>query len=499
MNRVNNACCYLFMLFCLFYIPAEAKDKNNENESSSIGAFLTDWKIYIPFYIAYGRWGLYLLLRVMPALCYRQIKYIKPTPAQLSQETHLDTKDFTVIVAVYEPPPGFEAAIRSIVSNKPGRIFVVADVSCINITRTICNQFPTVEVIQEDKPGKRAALITGLKLTTTKLIAFVDDDIIWSETFLEKLIAPFQKFPEVGGVGCKQVGRINGFFDVIGIMADMRLAVRSIELMATTRLDKGCACISGRTAAYRTEIIQKEKFYDYFVNEKFFGMQLQSGDDKCLTRFIINEGYKTYHQLRKSCMLSTSFERGCRFNRQMLRWARNTWRSDIKALFLEKRIWHVTPITAFILLDKMFTPFFMLYGVTYLPTYAIMHKQYVAILAWYLWLIATRTIKLFPYLTDHPQYFIYVPIFVIFQYYTAFLRVWALLSLPKTNWGTRSIAIVNGVVVRKGEQKSEHKDELKEEKNTDLGSNPVDEKKVNDTTEPEIIGSGNVILRIHGD
>ncbi len=36
--------------------------------------------------------------------------------------------------------------------------------------------------------------------------------------------------------------------------------------------------------AFRTNIIKNEEFYDFFLNEKFFGMQLQSGDDKALTR-----------------------------------------------------------------------------------------------------------------------------------------------------------------------------------------------------------------------
>src|SRR5439155_2677947 len=139
----------------------------------------------------------------------------------------------------------------------------------------------------------------------------------WSKKFLQKLIASFQHDEKIGGVGCKQVARISYFFDFLRVMADMRLAIRFLELMATTRLDMGAACISGRTGAYRTYILQNEEFYNYFLNEKFFGLLLQSGDDKCLTRFVMNKGYKIYHQLRKSCELSTSFGKGTAFFKQL--------------------------------------------------------------------------------------------------------------------------------------------------------------------------------------
>lgn len=407
---------------------------------------LSDWRIYIPFYIAIYRWSLFLFLRIFPSMFYRQLKYKRPV--NVDPATYIRKSDVTVVIPVYQPPDCFDKTISSIIKNGIYKIIVVADVTCVDQVKQICNEYENVEVISEDKPGKRPALATGIRHTTTRIVALVDDDVQWSNNFLEKLIAPFQHSARIGGVGCKHISRIESFCDVWRIMADMRLAVRFLELMATTVMDRGASCISGRTACYLTEILQTDEFYNYFLNEKFLGMSLQSGDDKCVTRYIINKGYKTYHQLRNTCMLSTTFERGTRFFIQMLRWARNTWRSDLKAVFTERYIWCNNPVTAFILLDKMFTPFFMIYGITYLPYYAISNNEYIVLIAWFAWVLFSRTMKLCYYFWEHPRYIIYLPLFIVFQYVQAFVRVWALLTLYNRNWGTRTIKYKGNQVIR---------------------------------------------------
>ena len=45
------------------------------------------------------------------------------------------------------------------------------------------------------------------------------------------------------------------------------------------------------------------------------------------------------------------------------------------------------------------------------------------------WLAATRTAKLLPHLWTRPQDIIYVPAFILFGYYFAIMKVYALLTL----------------------------------------------------------------------
>lgn len=54
------------------------------------------------------------------------------------------------------------------------------------------------------------------------------------------------------------------------------------------------------------------------------------------------------------------------------------------------------------------------------------------------WLSATRTAKLLPHLWYRPQDIIFVPAFILFGYYFAIMKLYALFTLHETGWGTRA-------------------------------------------------------------
>ena len=82
-----------------------------------------------------------------------------------------------------------------------------------------------------------------------------------------------------------------------------------IETSATTFVDGGMSCISGRTAVYRASILKDPAFQDSFINEKWLGKyRLHSGDDKFLTRWLVKNSWKMRMQNHKECMLSTTFK-----------------------------------------------------------------------------------------------------------------------------------------------------------------------------------------------
>ena len=321
--------------------------------------------------------------------------------------------DVTVVVPVYEPPPAFNANMISLLANNPAKILIVADITCVSKIQTIidsleCDNSHLVEVIPEPLPGKRAALSTGLREVRTRLTCFVDDDCQWcADTYLIDLIKPFDN-RTIGGVGSKQIMRpseespaedggepIFRKANILEVMADFRLAVRYIDLMATTAVDRGASCISGRTMCFLTDAIGEEKFHDEFMHESLFGIHLLSGDDKFITRYVIKKGYKTYHQLQKGCVLTTTFERTRKKHMsQLIRWSRNTWRSDMTALFIERKIWLHNPFTAFLLFDKLFTPFFLIYGLIIIPVYSLSRRDWVISLTWIIWLLFSRAVKL---------------------------------------------------------------------------------------------------------
>jgi hypothetical protein len=204
--------------------------------------------------------------------------------------------------------------------------------------------------------------------------------------------------------------------------------------------------------AFKTNIIQNEEFYHQFLNEIFFGRHRLSGDDKNLTRYILNKGYDTYHQLNNSCCLSTTFESGTMHFKQAVRWSSNTIVSDFTLLFIEKKIWKLKKFTSFILLDKFFTPFYSIYGLIIIPLYSILRTDYVIFLGWCCWLLCSRGLKLLPHFNRKPTDIFYLPIYIVYQYLLIFLRLYSVVLIYKgqNHWSNRPVAMINNQLVRTG-------------------------------------------------
>lgn len=387
----------------------------------------------------------------------------------LTESITMAPMDVTVVIPVYNPPPAFKANLASLIVNNPAKIYVVADITCMDKIQAIVNTLECrddmVTVIPEPKPGKRAALSTGLRAVRTRLTCFVDDDCQWcDDDFLPQLIMPFNN-RTIGGVGSKQIMRPSEEYPkkedgeaivrkakILEIMADFRLSVRYIDLMATTAIDRGASCISGRTMCFRTDAIADEDFHEAFLNETLMGVHLLSGDDKFLTRYIIKKGYKTYHQLQKGCVLTTTFESSRQKHMsQLIRWSRNTWRSDITALFVERKIVLHNPFTAFLLFDKLFTPFFLLYGLMLIPVYTLMRMDWVLLVAWIAWLHISRALKLMLHFKREPGHLLYLSTWIAYQYLLGCVRVYALFTMLRTHWGNRAVVVKGNQVVRTGE------------------------------------------------
>jgi cellulose synthase/poly-beta-1,6-N-acetylglucosamine synthase-like glycosyltransferase len=180
----------------------------------------------------------------------------------------------------------------------------------------------------------------GIMAATTPLVALCDDDAIWTPQFLRWMVAPFDD-PKMGGTGSKQemipVSQHETFWEVI---ADFRLSMRMMEASATTCVDGGISCLSGRTAVYLRKILTDPDFGVSFVNEKWLDKyHLHSGDDKFITRWLVSHSWNMQLQNHKEANLLTTFKDNSTFLRQVLRWTRNTWRSDITSLLFERHIW----------------------------------------------------------------------------------------------------------------------------------------------------------------
>ncbi len=376
------------------------------------------------------RWSSWLVRRV-PAVLYR------PYP-----EGH--SEPITVVTPVYqEDPEIFRAAVASWLANKGVQevICVVdaTDTTCIDIAQQL-SETSSVTLIVTDVPGKRDALRKGWEAAKTEIVALVDSDTIWADDVAARVVEPFVD-PEVGGVGTRQNvlnpetlwQRINDFY------LDSRYLD---EVAGQTQWGQAVSCLSGRTAVYRRSLLLE--ISADFMSETFMGVPCNSGEDKRLTMLTLRKGYKTWMQ--QNARVWSTFPRGMRtFFRQRLRWARNTWRSDLRALregWVFRHKW-----LAFSMLDKAVSSFTLLVA----PVFMIValttrHFAIAGFLA--LWWLISRGIKYLPHLQRRPLDTLLLPAFILVTFVVAALKIVALLSIRRQRWLTRDVAVVDGKITR---------------------------------------------------
>lgn len=374
------------------------------------------------------RWSFWLVRRI-PAALYRPI-----------EDGYL--LSLSVVVPVYqEDPETLATAIESWLANRVDEIVLVIDVTdhaCIQVGR----QYP-VSIIVTDVPGKRDALRRGWNACTTELVALVDSDTIWAYNVADEVCKPFAD-PRIGGVGTRQsVYRPRGFLSRIN---DMFLDHRYFDENACqTFLGRAVSCLSGRTAVYRRALLREVE--QDFTNEMFWGVPCLSGDDKRLTTLILQRGYFTYMQ-RTARVWSTFPNTWKKFVQQRARWARNTWRSDLRALS-KGWVWRRHPFLAYTMVDKAVSCFTLLVGPTFMAL-SLMRHNWLFAAALAIWWQISRSAKLLPHLRHRPSSFLLMPGYVVVSWLMALIKIGALVTIRQQRWLTRQVAVEGGVVIRTG-------------------------------------------------
>lgn len=380
------------------------------------------------------------LIRLSAAFVYR------PVPPPLNP-TYIASEDVTIIVPTIDAGEEFKEAAFSWLQSNPAEILIVTETKMIGPLQELANEVDPakIRVIPVPKANKRLQMVEGIKHTTTDIIVFADDDSIWPPTMLQWMLACFED-QQVGGVGTSQRVKSTGAkMTVWETLAAFRLSIRNFEIASSTHIDGGVPCLSGRTAAYRTVILKDPAFIHGFTNDYWMGKYLlNSGDDKYLTRWMVSHGWNTYIQVCPEVELLSTMKPDWRFLKQVLRWTRNTWRSDIRSVFIERHVWTRHPYTCYTMLDKFINPFTLLSGpalVLYLLSKTAKHEYHLpwwdVIVSYIVWITATRTLKLLPHLWFRPLDIIYVPAYIAFGYYFSIMKLYALCTLHVTAWGTR--------------------------------------------------------------
>lgn len=339
----------------------------------------------------------------------------------------------SLVTPVYnENPQTFFRALISWAQNRPAEIIAVIDYTdkaCIKVFKTFAKGRPFTKLVITKIPGKREALADGIKVAQGEIVALVDSDTIWSQGTLFHGIAPF-KNKQVAGVASKQ--SLEKPSTLSQKLFSIRLELRywdDFPFLAKSGYQ--IACLSGRTAFYRKSVILP--LLPDLVNEKFMGAKVISGDDKRLTYLVEAAGWKTAYQ-STSQVMTIGEKKLSTFIKQQVRWTRNSWRNDLNALY---QGWVFKyPVFALYLIDRAIQPFTLLISPIYFII-SLIFGLWIPVFTILIWWLITRAIKMYPHLKKYPSDILLLPIYIVFNFVTAYIRIYALFSLNSQGWITR--------------------------------------------------------------
>ncbi|PQE29401.1 capsule polysaccharide synthase protein [Rutstroemia sp. NJR-2017a WRK4] len=284
--------------------------------------------------------------------------------AETPEVRTVSSADVTVVIpSISTFDSGFVRCIKSVLANGPAKIIIsTAGTDNLIAARRFINEFSEqnqlpislIEAVASTSCSKRHQFIIGAIQAKTNIIAFCDDSSRWPSTFLNSILAEFED-PLVGLVGSvKRVIRDRGITvsqSFRNYLACIYLERHNFECTATYNIDGGVFVISGRTGLIRTSIVQNKKFQDSFLSETFMGRgPMNVDDDNFITRYMVNHGWKTvFHNRPEACIESALGVQGGwgKFAGQLLRWARTTWRSNLRSMLIDCVCWERHPWTSY--------------------------------------------------------------------------------------------------------------------------------------------------------
>jgi Glycosyltransferase like family 2 len=258
--------------------------------------------------------------------------WLRSRPIPVPMVTTLTSNDVTVIVPTVAPYGSeFIECLESICWNFPREIHVIIPSSRLTTyAKLVCDKLAShykilIRVMVSDVANKRKQVCCGLKRVETKIVATADDHVFWPAGFLNHTLAPFEN-DKVAAVGTtKRVRRnwkgnfVDDFFNFLGCLY---LERHNFEILSTNAIDGGVFVVSGRTALYRTSVVQDPEFLMRFVNEHFFfGLcgPLNADDDNFITRWVVRKGYDVAIQSGPQATIETTLGEYPKFLNQCLR------------------------------------------------------------------------------------------------------------------------------------------------------------------------------------
>jgi cellulose synthase/poly-beta-1,6-N-acetylglucosamine synthase-like glycosyltransferase len=375
--------------------------------------------------------------------------------AETPEVRTVSSADVTVVIpSISSFDDGFVRCIKSVLANDPAKIIIsTAGADNLIAARRFIdefsqqNQLPNglIKAVATNSCSKRHQFIMGAVQAKTNIIAFCDDSSRWPSTFLNSILAEFED-PLVGLVGSvKRVIRDRGTTlsqSFRNYLACIYLERHNFECTATYNIDGGVFVISGRTGLIRTSIVQNKKFQDSFLSETFMGRgPMNVDDDNFVTRYTVNHGWKTvFHNRPEACIESALGVQGGwgKFAGQLLRWARTTWRSNLRSMLIDCVCWERHPWTSYAMFVSLLFNISILYEpMLFLCLYNSGFATRDVYLGLLCLLIISKLLKPWSYLRRNPEDVCWVVPGMLFGYAHGLLRLYALVTMTDISWSGR--------------------------------------------------------------
>lgn len=216
-----------------------------------------------------------------------------------------------------------------------------------------------------------------------------------------------------------------------------------MEILATNRLDGGVFIISGRTAAYRTSILQEDDFLHEFQNEYIqrSGYRigpLNADDDNFIMRWLGTRDFKIWIQNGPAALMEPTIDSDRRkYTEQCYRWARTTWRSNPRSLW-EGKVIYAQPWCLYAVYLSLFINFALIMDpLLMLVLHRAVGDQPAALLALGAWIFCAKLVKITPHLLRNLGDILLVPFYIGFGYYHSIIKFRAGITWWETRWGSR--------------------------------------------------------------
>lgn len=368
------------------------------------------------------------IIKLILSAFWRDIRATGPLPY---------TKVAAAMTVKGEPPETFKLVLRALLREKIDQVCITFDkgeTKLMELTDRFkrANQGAIdIRWIVTTEKGKRKGLKAAIEMVEgMDIIICMDSDTIFGKGVKEGIMHAFSK-PGIGGVTVAQ--RAYKPSSLMHYLFDIRLKLRYVFEIPGQALTGHVSCLSGRCSAYLAEPLKK--IVGNLTVEQWLGIKkVGGGEDKCLTTYLQDEGYKCAVVTKATVYTRPESSLKVYFN-QSLRWARNSWFSDLRAIFT-RRPWMVRdPVMLFYTLDRMMSTFTLIWAIWYLILLLLTNRWQAAGLLFAWWMIS-RAIKITPWILDTGKLWVVFP-YAFVTFWLSFLKVHALVTLWETGWLTR--------------------------------------------------------------